>query len=232
MDQEGSASVNAVQKGDALSTKQKGSKAPARQRDIPLTIAPACRNGSTHTTANRKECEVYVANSASQSLESVKKCVADAPILRYYDVKEEATIQCDALQKGLGATLLQKGQPVAFAFRSLSLTEQHYAQTEKECLAIVFACEHFNRYTHGRESTTIHTDHKPLVTIFNKPIHSAPKRLQRMILRLQKYHLALQYCPGSKIYKADMLSRSRAYIINDKEIKEKDYDVFRLEHEE
>ena len=51
-----------------------------------------------------------------------------------------------------------------------------------------------------------------------------------MILRLQKYHLALQYCPGSKMYIADMLSR--AYIINHKEKEEKDYDVFRLEHEE
>ena len=140
----------------------------------------------------------------------------------YTDVKEEATIQCNALQKGLGATLLQKGLPVAFAFRSLSLTEQHYTQTEKECLVIVFACEHFNPYIHGRESTTIHTNHKPLVTIFDKPTHSAPKRLQRMILRLQKYYMALQYCPESKMYKADMLSR--AYIINDKEIKEKDYD--------
>ena len=67
MDQEGSASINAVQKGDAQSTKQKVSKAPARLRDVPLTIfAPACRNGSTHTTANRKECRVYVTNSASQ----------------------------------------------------------------------------------------------------------------------------------------------------------------------
>ena len=43
------------------------SRAPARLCDVPLTIfAPARRNGSTHTTANRKECGVYVANSASQ----------------------------------------------------------------------------------------------------------------------------------------------------------------------
>ena len=51
-----------------------------------------------------------------------------------------------------------------------------------------------------------------------------------MILRLQKYHLTLQYCQGSKMYIANMLSR--AYITNYKEKEEKDYDVFRLEHEE
>ena len=126
-----------------------------------------------------------MANSAGQC-HRVKKCLTDSPILRYYDVKEEATIQCNASQKGLGATLLQKGQPVVFASRSLSSTEQHYAQIEKECLAIVFTCKCFNQYIHSRESTTIHTDHKPLVTIFKKPI---------LILRLQKHHLTLQYCP-------------------------------------
>ena len=119
----------------------------------------------------------------ASALDRVNKCLTVAPILRYYDIKEEATIQCDVSQKGLGATLLQNGQPIAFASRSLSLTEQHYAQIEKECLAIVFASECFNQYIHGRESTTIHTDHKPLVAIFIKPIHSAPKRLQLNIFK-------------------------------------------------
>jgi len=82
---------------------------------------------------------------------------------------------------GLGATLLQKGQPVAFASRSLTPSEQNYAQIEKECLTIVFACEQFNQYIHGRHCTTIHTDHRPLVLIFTKPIYNAPKRLQRML---------------------------------------------------
>ena len=126
-----------------------------------------------------KKVEFMWQTQQASALDRVKKCLTDAPILRYYDVKEEATIQCDASQKRLEATLLQKGQLVAFASRSLSLTEQHYAQIEKECLAIVFASERFNQYIHGRESTTIRTDHKPLVAIFNKPIHSAPKRLQR-----------------------------------------------------
>ena len=60
----------------------------------------------------------------------------------------EATIQCDASESGLGATLLQEGQPVAFASRSLSTDERQYAQIEKECLAIVFACSRFNQYLH------------------------------------------------------------------------------------
>ena len=55
---------------------------------------------------------------------------------------------------------------------------------------------------------TIETDHKPLIPIFKKPLLSAPNRLQRMLLRLQKYNLHVTYLPGKHIYIADMLSQA------------------------
>ena len=134
--------------------------------------------------------------------------ISCAPLLKYYDVVSETTIQCDASESGLGATLLQEGQPVAFASRSLSIVERQYAQIEKECLGIGFACSQFNQYLHGRALTTVETDHKPYVPIFQRSIHSAPKRLQRMLLRLQRYNLNVAYLPGSQMYIADMLSRA------------------------
>ena len=65
------------------------------------------------------------------------------PVLRYYNLQEEVTLQCDASQFGLGAALLQNGQPVAYASRALTDAETCYAQVKKELLAILFACEHF-----------------------------------------------------------------------------------------
>lgn len=53
----------------------------------------------------------------NNALATVKQLVTTAPILQYYDVTEEVTVQSDASQKGLGATLLQKGQPVVFTSR-------------------------------------------------------------------------------------------------------------------
>lgn len=91
-------------------------------------------------------------------------------MLKYYDVNEEVTIQCDASEVGLGATLMQQGQPVAYASKALSQTEQRYAQIEKECLAIVFACEHFDQYIYGRDLVTVQSDNKPLETIFKKSL--------------------------------------------------------------
>ena len=142
------------------------------------------------------------------ALDTLKKAVTTTPVLRYYNLKEEVTIQCDASQSGLGAALTQNGQPVAYASRALTPAETRYAQIEKEMLAIVFACDKFEAYIFGRDMVTIETDHKPLENIALKPLHSAPKRLQRMLMKTQKYNLRINYKKGKEMFLADTLSRA------------------------
>ena len=69
---------------------------------------------------------------------TVKQYLAEAPVLKYYDIKEDVTIQCDASETGLGVVLMQTGQPIAYASRALTDMETRYAQIEKELLAIVW----------------------------------------------------------------------------------------------
>ena len=142
------------------------------------------------------------------ALDTLKKAVTTTPVLRYYNLKEEVTIQCDASQSGLGAALTQNGQPLAYASRELTPAETRYAQIEKEMLAIVFACNRFEEYIFGRDMVTIETDHKPLENIALKPLHSAPKRLQRMLMKTQKYNLRINYKKGKEMSLADTLSRA------------------------
>ena len=146
-------------------------------------------------------------HTQQHALDTLKRAVTSTPVLRYYNLKEEVTLQCDAFQSGLGAALMQNGQPVAYASRALTPTETRYAQIEKELLAIVFACEKFEAYIYGRERVHVETDHQPLETIAVKPLNSAPQRLQRMLLRLQKYNLKVKYKKGDKVFLADTLSR-------------------------
>ena len=54
------------------------------------------------------------------------------------------------IQRILGAALLQKDQPVAYASHVLTQAEIHYEQIEKELLAIVFAYQHFDMYIFGK----------------------------------------------------------------------------------
>ena len=95
---------------------------------------------------------------------------------------------------------------MAFASRSLTDTESTYAQVEKELLAVVFALDKFEQYVYGRP-VTIESDHKPLEAIAKKPLRCAPKRLQGMFLKIQKFDINIVYNPGSRMYLADTLSR-------------------------
>ena len=126
----------------------------------------------------------------SEAFATIQHLVIQHPVLKFYNIKEEVTIQTDASSdKGLEAVFFQSGQPIAFASRTLSPTEKNYATVEKECLVIVFACERFSQYRRQylahRENISVETDHKPLESIFKKFLLSAPCRLQRLLLRLQ-----------------------------------------------
>ena len=50
------------------------------------------------------------------------------------------------------------------------------------------------------------SDHKPLEIIFGKSLATAPRRLQKMFMRLQRYDLDIHYKKGSEMYLADTLS--------------------------
>ena len=54
----------------------------------------------------------------------------------------------------------------------------------------------------------IDTDHKPLEFIMKKSLLSAPKRLQRILLRLQKFDPDVFYRKGTEMHMADPLSRA------------------------
>ena len=110
-------------------------------------------------------------------------------------------MQCDASQAGLGAALIQNGQPVVYASRALTPTETRYAQIEKEFLSIVFTCDRFDAYVFSRDLVNMETDHKPLEPIFTKSLAATPKRLQRMLLHLQKYNLQGRYKKGKEMLK-------------------------------
>ena len=137
----------------------------------------------------------------------VKRLISTTPVLAYYKPLESLEIQCDSSQNGLGVALMQNGHPIAYASRTLFETERRYTHIEKEMLAIVYRVEKFNDYMFGRK-VTVYSDHKPLESILKKPLHRVPKRLQGMMIRLQKYDIEVKYEKGSNMFLADTLSRA------------------------
>ncbi|CAC5403353.1 unnamed protein product [Mytilus coruscus] len=146
-----------------------------------------------------KDSEFCWSETHDKALEEIKRLVTAEIVLRYYDPKLQLTIQSDALQTGLGAVVLQEDRPVAYANRDLTDTETRYAQIKKELLSVIFGLEKFHSYTCGRTVRVI-SDHKPLESFVKNHFHEVPKRLKRMISRLQKYDIILHYRPGKEMY--------------------------------
>ena len=142
-----------------------------------------------------------------KSFQDVKEAIARSSTLKFFNPSEHTTVQCDASSQGLGAVIMQNGQPVAFASRSLSSAEINYCQIEKELLAVVFAMHRFDQYVYGRH-VSIESDHQPLQILTKKPLKDVPRRLQRMLLELQRYDFTVTYKKGELLFIADTLSRA------------------------
>ncbi|GAB1602677.1 uncharacterized protein K02A2.6-like, partial [Argonauta hians] len=129
-----------------------------------------------------------------RAFEGVKNTLCETTTLAYFDGRKQSVIVVDASPVGVAGLLSQDGRVVCYASRALSDVEQRYSQTEREALAIVWACEHFDVYVRGAEFKVI-TDHRPFVTIWDKP--APPARIARGSLRLQPYKMTVEYKPGS-----------------------------------
>ena len=81
-------------------------------------------------------------------------------------------------------------------------------------MAIVYGVERFHQFTYGRP-VTVESDHKPLEVIHQKPLSVAPRRLQKMMMRLHHYDVTISYKKGSKLLLADTLSLHHLESCND-----------------
>lgn len=144
-----------------------------------------------------------------REFENMLKIITSGPILAIYDPSKPVTVQTDASKDGLGCVLIQEGHPIAYASRTLSKSEQKWAQIEKELLAIVFACQRFHFFLYGRQFT-VESDHKPLESLVLRDIDDVTKRLQGMFMSLLTYAgLQVVYKPGKEMLVADCLSRAQ-----------------------
>ena len=143
------------------------------------------------------------------AFKQLKRVLADAPVLAYFDKEAHTSVVTDASPVGLGAVLIQEkngiSRAVCYASRSLSDVERRYSQTEKEALGIVWGFERFNLYLQGLDTFDLITDHEPLKTIYSSK--SKPSaRIERWVLRLQPFNYRVRYVK-SKDNIADALSR-------------------------
>ena len=68
---------------------------------------------------------------------------------------------------------------------------------------MLYGLERFGQYTYDRK-VTIHNDHKPIETILNEPLAMAPKRLQDIMMRWNRYDFDFVYVKGLQKHSAEV----------------------------
>ena len=155
---------------------------------------------------NKRSSEFQWQPQHQLAVDKIKKAITSAGSLQYFDSTKPVTIQVDASSRGLGATLLQDKGPIEYRSKLWTETESRYSNIEREMLAVVHGLEKFHYYVYGRR-VTVETDYKPLEAIFKKHLATAPPRIARMMLRIQKYDVDIKYVQGKNVPLADALSR-------------------------
>ena len=136
----------------------------------------------------------------------MKREIAKAPVLAYYNQKKQTVLQTNASIKGLGACLLQEERPVYFSTKALTEAQKGYVAIELESLAVVWAMEKFHHFLYASHFI-LETDQKPLEAILSKSLNQATPRLQRILIRTFPYHFTVCYIPGLTNQLADCLSQ-------------------------
>ena len=132
-------------------------------------------------------------------LKLMKKEIARAPILAYYNPRKQTVLQTDASIKGLGACLLQ--------MKNWYITEAQngYVAIEIDSLAVAWTMK-FHHFLYA-SPFILGTDQKPLEAALSKSLNQATPRLQRILITIFPYHFTAHYLPGVTNHLANCLSR-------------------------
>ena len=155
-----------------------------------------------------KDAKFNFDESCQYSFEEIKSRLVEAPIIAKPDWNKEFEIMCDASDYAMGVVLGQKAEKmfrtIYYSNKTFNKAQENYSTTEKEMLAMVFACEQFKPYILGSH-VIIHTDHAAIKYLMAKK--ETKPRLIRWVLLLHEFDMEIKDKKGCDNVIADHLSR-------------------------
>ena len=180
-------------------------------RDFSKIARPLCRLLEKDTKFNFNA-------TCQSSFEEIKSRLVSAPIMAKPYRNSEFEIMCDVSDYAMGAVLGQKTdkmfRAIYYASKTFNEAQENYSTTEKEMMAMVFACEKFRPYILGSH-VIIHTDHAAIKYLMAKK--EAKPRLIRWVLLPQEFDLEIKDKKGCDNVIADHLSRVITTIVIEEE---------------
>ena len=160
----------------------------------------------------------------NNSFDQLIKELTTEPIVSFPDFNQKFILETDASDYAIGAVLSQeingKSNVISYYSKVLSKHQRNYSVTEKECLAVVKAVQHFRQYLFGQQFKII-TDHECLTWL--KMLKQPAGRLTRWMLALQEFKFEIIYRRGKENIIADALTREP--IVRDVYTIFKDFDM-------
>ena len=161
------------------------------------------------TSNQKKKFKVNWGPEQQEAFETKQSLCTEAPIPAYADFKIPFILHTDASSDGLGAVLYQyqdnQRRVIAYASRSLSLSERYYPAHKLEFLALKWAItDKFHEYLYGVEFQ-VFTDNNLLAYILTTAKLDATEH--RWVAVLSNYTFSISYKPGRNNRDADALSR-------------------------
>ena len=124
-------------------------------KDFSKIAKPLCR-------LLEKDTKFSFDDSCKAAFEEIKIRLVQALIMAAPEWDQGFEIMCDASDFAMGAVLGQRKEKtfkaIYYASRTFNEAQENYSTTEKEMLAIVFACEKFRPYILGSH-IIVHIDH-------------------------------------------------------------------------
>ena len=130
--------------------------------------------------------------------------MSSTPVLALPNFQEVFEVETDAFDVGIGAVLMQKGQPIASLSKALGETHKHLSIYEKELLALIMAIDKWRPYLQ-RNEFVIKTDQKSLSFLMEQNLHSDLQR--KAMIGLMGLQFKVVYKKGKDNVAADALSR-------------------------
>ena len=142
------------------------------------------------------------------AFEALKASLVRTPILGFPTEGGRFVLDTDASLFAVGGVLSQLQEErevvIAYASRSLWLSQGRYCTTRREMLAAVVMCTHFRSYLRGAQFT-LRTDHSSLRWL--QRYRNGDGMLARWYLLLGQFSVTFEYRPGAQHANADGMSR-------------------------
>ena len=154
---------------------------------------------------NKKNVEFTWNSTYERAFRQAKLQVANAATLQYLDPAKPILLECDASGNGSRRFITSRWTTHCICVTSAYRCPKEILKHQRELLAVVVVIEKLHHYVFGRHFS-VHTDHSPLVSLFEKCLNDTSPHL-RLLLCLSQYQINIQYVIHKCVPIADCMSR-------------------------